>query len=139
MNKNIPSALVALGTFLGLTAPPLQAEAIELTINNTTDAKLTFAFSYLSNKTDTWVVDGWYNVDPKKQGIITLNTDNGIFYIYGEFSNGRKIEGGKGALKLGIKGETFFYEQSKGLKDKTSTVAFLRAKADSAKSKINIK
>ncbi|WP_156027316.1 hypothetical protein [Succinivibrio dextrinosolvens] len=56
------------------------------------------AFSYLDNKENDWVVDGRYNVMPKQKAKVDQDSKNDIYYLYSEFSNGKKLEGGKGAV-----------------------------------------
>ncbi len=115
------------------------ASALEITIDNKTDATVVMAFSYLDNKENTWVVDGWYNVLPKKKSQVNLDSKNDIYYLYSEFSNGKKLEGGKGSVELKVKDRAFFYKQNEPLKDLERKVSFLRARGNDGKALIRIK
>ena len=84
------------------------AQSLELTIENQTDSTVVLAFSYLDNKHNDWVVDGWYNVNPKKTEKVNLDSKNDIYYLYSEFSNGKKLEGGKGSVNLYVDNRSFF-------------------------------
>ena len=116
------------------------ANALEVTVENATDATVVMAFSYLDNKENDWVVDGWYNVEPKQKAKISLDSKNDIYYLFSEFSNRKKLEGGKGAVALNVGERSFFYKQ----KDKPSAelnrkVSFLRARGSDGKALIKIK
>nr|WP_278515925.1 DUF1036 domain-containing protein [Succinivibrio dextrinosolvens] len=74
------------------------------------DATVVRAFSYLDNKGNDLVVDGWYNVMPKQKAKVELDSKNDIYYLYSEFSNGKNLEGGKGAVDLKVKDRSFFLQ-----------------------------
>ena len=115
------------------------ANALEITIENQTDATVVMAFSYLDNKENDWVVDGWYNVMPKQKAKVELDSKNDIYYLYSEFSNGKKLEGGKGSVDLKVKARSFFYKQKKIPDDVDRTVSFLRARGNDGHALIRIK
>ncbi|MCR5535993.1 MAG: DUF1036 domain-containing protein [Succinivibrio sp.] len=114
-------------------------QALEITVDNQTEAKVCLAFSYLSSEEQSWVVDGWYNVEPKQQAQINLNTDNDMYYLYTEFSNGKKIEGGPGAVNLRVLDESFYFKQDDVPSEEARTVSFLRARSNGNKANIKIK
>ena len=97
------------------------------------------AFSYLDNKENDWVVDGWYNVMPKQKAKVELDSKNDIYYLYSEFSNGKKLEGGKGAVDLKVKDRSFFYKQKKIPDDVDRKVSLLRARGNDGHALIRIK
>lgn len=76
------------------------ASALEITVDNKTDAKAAFAFSYLDKKSGKWMTEGWFNAPQNSEKKLSLPADNPIYYIYAEFSNGKRIEGGEGAVDL---------------------------------------
>ncbi len=118
----------------------LGASALEITIDNQTSSKGAFAFSYLDRATKTWMTDGWYNSEGGKVSKIELPTDNSIYYIYAEFSNGKRIEGGEGSVSLDISNRSFLCEQDKGPEVKnTYTASFLRAQGNGNKAVIRVK
>ena len=83
-----------LSTMALLTAAiSMPSQAIEVTIDNTTNATVVFAFSYLNDQKDKsldpdWLVEGWYNVNPHQKALVNLPSDNDVYYLYAEFSNG---------------------------------------------------
>lgn len=115
------------------------AQALEVTVDNQTKATVVMAFSYLDKTSKEWVVDGWYNVKPQKKGIINLDTDNDIYYLYSEFSNGKKLEGGNGSIKLKVQERSFFYKQNDAPSSLNREVSFLRARGNLGKAVIKIK
>ncbi len=127
---------VVLGTALLL---PVSRAELAVVVDNSTDADVAMAFSYLDAGSNKWVVDGWYNIDKKSKGQIKLNTNNELYYIYSEFSNGKKISGGAGSAELKIRSTSFTYEQDKGLPDADRSVSFLRARSNNNKALINIR
>ena len=131
LKKTISLAYLSLATISS-------SYALDVTVNNEADASVSMAFSYLDSNTQKWVVDGWYNVEPKAKSIINLNTDNGIYYLYAEFSNGKKIEGGKNSVHLYVKASEFFYSQDESLQDSKFQARFVRAKSDGKVALINI-
>ena len=134
MNKS------GLGAMLGgilLAGPALAGVDIEVTNQSVSD--IAFAFSYLDQSTKRWVAEGWYNVSPRTKSVITLKTDNSLVYIYGEVSNGTKIEGGRGNVELGVNWKSFRYEQDKGLESPDLRAQFMRAIAIDSKVSLNIK
>lgn len=115
------------------------ANSLELTIENQTDSTVVLAFSYLDNKQNDWVVDGWYNVNPKKTEKVNLDSKNDIYYLYSEFSNGKKLEGGKGSVNLYVDNRAFFYKQNKIPKTVQRKVSFVRARGNEGKAHIKIR
>lgn len=115
------------------------ANSLELTIENQTDSTVVLAFSYLDNKQNDWVVDGWYNVNPKKTEMVNLDSKNDIYYLYSEFSNGKKLEGGKGSVNLYVDNRAFFYKQNKIPKTVQRKVSFVRARGNDGKAHIKIR
>lgn len=115
------------------------AHSLELTIENQTDSTVVLAFSYLDNKHNDWVVDGWYNVNPKKTEKVNLDSKNDIYYLYSEFSNGKKLEGGKGSVNLYVDNRSFFYKQNKIPKTVQRKVSFVRARGNDGKAHIKIR
>ena len=124
--------------FISLFLMAFNVKAIEVTIDNTTKATVVMAFSYYDKDKKDWVVEGWYNVESNQKGIVNLNTDNDIFYLYSEFSNGKKLEAGRGSLDLMIKDRSFYYLQKQKPSDMNKKATFLRAKANQGKSLIKI-
>ncbi len=126
--------------FLALAAlfSLFSANAMDVAVENTTQETVVLAFSYLDKDQDKWMVDGWYNIKPKETSHINLNTNNELYYLYAEFSNGKKIEGGKDSLRLKVRSKSFIYPQD----DKSFVgyeVNFLKARGvgDKAQIKIN--
>lgn len=135
MKKLLKLALIATAASVSFGA-----SALEVTIDNQTSAKGAFAFSYLDRATKVWMTDGWYNSEGGKVSKIDLPTDNPIYYIYAEFSNGKRIEGGEGAVALDISNRSFICEQDKGPEVKnTYNVKFLRAQGNGSKAVIRVK
>ncbi len=134
--KRFTLGLTGLLLSLMMGAP---VQALEVTVDNQTEAKVCLAFSYLSVKDKDWVVDGWYNVEPRQQAQINLDTDNDMYYLYTEFSNGKKIEGGPGAVKLRVQDEAFYCKQDRVPEEKSRVVSFLRARSNGDKANIKIK
>lgn len=112
---------------------------IDVTVNNSSTSNISFAFSYLNKDTNSWVVEGWYNVKANENAVISLNTENSLVYLYAESSNGKKIEGGNGSVDLMTKFQSFYYEQTESLANPDMKVRFLRAMAKDNKIKLNIK
>ena len=133
MNKKLQASA------LGALMLSLSVNALEVTIDNQTEATVVMAFSYLDNNENDWVVDGWYNVKPKQKALVNLDSKNDIYYLYSEFSNGKKLEGGKGSVSLNVKDRSFYYKQSQVTKDLIRKVSFLRARGNEGKALIKIK
>ena len=57
------------------------ASALDVKVENLTQAKVVLAFSYLDEVDNEWVVDGWYNVDSKQTAEIKLPSNNDIYYL----------------------------------------------------------
>lgn len=131
LKKTISLAVLSLATISS-------SYALDVTVNNEADASVSMAFSYLDSNTQKWVVDGWYNVEAKAKSIINLNTDNGIYYLYAEFSNGKKIEGGESSVHLYVKPSEFLYSQDETLHGNKFQARFVRAKSDGKVALINI-
>lgn len=133
-----------LSTMALLTAAiSMSSQAIEVTIDNTTNATVVFAFSYLNDQKDKsldpdWFVEGWYNVNPHQKALVNLPSDNDVYYLYAEFSNGKKLEGGKGSIKLMVNDRSFSYKQKEVPKKLTRQATFLRARCNQGKSLIKI-
>ncbi|MGN0903456.1 MAG: DUF1036 domain-containing protein [Succinivibrio sp.] len=119
-------------------AMALNASALDVTIDNHTDATVVMAFSYLDNTDNVWVVDGWYNVLPKQKAVVNLDSRNDIYYLYSEFSNGKKLEGGNGSVQLQVQDRSFFYKQGKAPKTANRKVSFLRARGNDGHALIKI-
>ncbi len=115
------------------------ASALEITVDNKTDAKAAFAFSYLDKKSGKWMTEGWFNAPQNCKKKLSLPADNPIYYIYAEFSNGKRIEGGEGAVDLAVSNRSFLCEQDQGPQGKTHKVSFLRARANGGKAVIRVK
>lgn len=115
------------------------AAALEISVENETDAQATLAFSYLNAKTGKWQVEGWYNVASHSRAVVNLDTDNSLYYLYAEFSNGKKIEGGEGAVELGVQDRSFSYLQEQPLKKSARQVSFLRARGNGNRATIRVR
>ena len=100
---------------------------VDVAINNNSKADISFALSYLDSRSQKWVTEGWYNVKPQENGIIKVDTDNSLVYLYAESSNGKKIEGGAGSVELLVSSQAFFYFQYQGLANADSKAKFMRA------------
>ena len=124
---------------ISLIAAAQGALALEIDVDNRTDSEVVLAFSYLDKDSKAWMVEGWYNVSPKTQGKIDLNTDNSLYYLYAEFSNGKKIEGGDGSVKLKVQNRSFSYKQDQEPDRFTREVSFVRARGNGGKATIRIK
>ncbi|MGN1281993.1 MAG: DUF1036 domain-containing protein [Succinivibrio sp.] len=132
MNKLLNSVL--LGCALSSAA-----NALEITVDNVTDSTVVMAFSYLDSQSNEWTVDGWYNVNPNSKAKVNLNSTNDIYYLYSEFSNGKKLEGGKGSVKLRVADRSFLYRQNTPPASANREVSFLRARGNAGKAVIKIK
>lgn len=137
MQKSFNRMLPALWLAGALTLPRAGA-ALEVTIDNLTEAEVTMAFSYLEPRNDTWVVEGWFNVQPHQKGLVSLPTDNELYYIYAEFSNGKRIEGGEGAVTLPISYRSFYLQQDQVPQGSMKEVSFLRARSSGGKATVKI-
>lgn len=134
--KNIKRlAVAALSSMFLLNS----ASALEVKVENLTSAKVVLAFSYLDMKVNEWVVDGWYNVEAEQTAQINLPSNNDIYYLYAEFSNGKKLEGGKGSISIRVNNESFLYKQGKAPKHFTKKVNFVRARGNDGKALVRIK
>lgn len=122
----------------GLAALCTTASALDITIKNDTDSTVVMAFSYLSSKENNWVAEGWFNVQPRHSGLVKLDSNNDLYYVYAEFSNGKRFEGGAGSLELNIANTAFFYVQSQVPPEYTKKVQFLKARANAGKATINV-
>lgn len=117
----------------------LSAQALEILVENETDARVTLAFSYLDNQSGKWTVEGWYNVEGKSRGTVNLNSDNSMYYLYAEFSNGKKIEGGEGAVSLRVQNRGFSYVQDDPPEKYAREVSFLRARGNGGKATVRVR
>lgn len=124
--------------FLSLAALCTAAGALEITIKNETDSTVVMAFSYLSSKDNNWVAEGWFNVQPRHSGLVKLPSDNDLYYVYAEFSNGKRFEGGAGSVELNIANTAFFYLQDQVPPEYTRKVQFLKARANAGKATIKV-
>ncbi len=115
------------------------AAALSVVVDNGTEATVSMAFSYLDAKSKKWMVDGWYNISPNEKSRVELNTSNELYYVYAEFSNGKKISGGTGSADLKVKETNFLYPQDKDLPDASRTVSFLRARSSNNQATINVR
>ena len=115
------------------------ASALDVKVENLTQAKVVLAFSYLDEVDNEWVVDGWYNVDSKQTAEIKLPSNNDIYYLYAEFSNGKKLEGGKGSISVKVDNQAFLYKQGKAPKNFTKKVNFVRARGNEGNALVKIK
>lgn len=115
------------------------ASALEITVENVTDSTVVMAFSYLDSNSNEWTVDGWYNVNPNSKAKVNLNSSNDIYYLYSEFSNGKKLEGGKGSVRLKVDDRSFLYRQNTPPAFAGREVSFLRARGNAGKAVIRIK
>lgn len=116
-----------------------QAGALEITVDNQTDADAAMAFSYLDKDKNVWMSEGWFNVQKHQNKKLELNTENSLYYIYAEFSNGKKIEGGEGSVSLEVSDRSFLCDQDKGPEGKVRQVSFLRARSNDGKALIRVK
>ncbi|MBO8415853.1 MAG: DUF1036 domain-containing protein, partial [Proteobacteria bacterium] len=87
-----------------------------------------------SNK---WVTEGWYNVAPQSSGVLTLPSDNDIYYLYAELANGRAIFDPRG-LSMAVSDKEFYYEGGDDLSFKSRQVHFIRTTASDGHAVINI-
>lgn len=105
------------------------AHALLLKCKNVADRPISVAVSYLDYDGKTWLVEGWYNLDPGMQANIDLESSNDIFYLYGEFTGGSEVSGGAGSLQLPIQYRTFKYIQGQNFATPDTTVSFVRGVA----------
>ena len=131
---NLPKFLIAI-----MCLATLKADALEITVDNQTDADAAMAFSYLDKDKNVWMSEGWFNVHKHQNKKLELNTDNSLYYIYAEFSNGKKIEGGEGSVLLEVSDRSFLCDQDKGPEGKLRKVSFLRARSNEGKALIRVK
>lgn len=115
------------------------AQALEVTVDNQTATSAAFAFSYLDKESKAWTVTGWFNVGPKAQGVIDLPSDNPLYYLYAEFSNGKKIEGGEGAVTLKVQNRSFSWPQDQMPGKRVREVSFVRARGTGGKATVRVK
>lgn len=117
----------------------LNAQALDVTVNNTTEETASFAFSYLDKDSGEWMVDGWYNVAGGKKEIIALNTVNTVYYLYAELKNGSRIEAASGqGAELSVFDGAFVYAQKKLPAGEGETVRFVRAQSRDNAATINL-
>lgn len=116
-----------------------EAHALQIEVENTTSEKVVMAFSYFDNKSSSWMVDGWYNLDKKAQATINLPTVKDDYYLYAEFSNGKKIEGAKGDERLNVTDKAFLYDKKNIKSFKGRFANFVKAKGENQKALIRIK
>lgn len=135
MLKVMQQAGLAMALALGMAAQSVQA--LEITINNKSSAEAVFAFSYLERGTQRWVVDGWYNAAAHSSGVLDVNSDNDVYYLYAELESGRAISDPRG-IALAVADTPFYYAQDEGLPEATRTVRFVRTSANNGKAQINI-
>lgn len=124
---------------LSLLAAAHCAAALEVDVDNQSDSEVVLAFSYMEKGSGNWMVEGWYNVAPKSQGKVDLNTDNSLYYLYAEFSNGKRIEGGEGSVRLKVLNRSFSYAQDKDPGRFSREASFVRARGNGGKATIRIK
>lgn len=136
--KLVCGALILGATIFGALGAT-NAQALEISIDNQTDAQAAFAFSYLEAKSGKWMTEGWFNATAKSFKKLNLPSDNAIYYIYAEFSNGKRIEGGEGAVELKVSNRSFVCEQDVGPTGTSRQVSFLRARANGGKAVIRVK
>lgn len=120
-----------------LCAAASQAAALEIEINNLSAQEAVFAFSYLHQDSNKWVTEGWYNVAPESSGVLTLPSNNDIYYLYAELDNGQTIFDPRG-LSMAVSDKEFYYAGGEELSFKTRLVHFIRTTANDGHAVINI-
>lgn len=133
LRTSIGAGLVASSLLLGLPA-----QALTLDCNNLSNEPIAVAVSYLGSDGNTWFVEGWYNLKAKEHALIELPSSNDVFYIFGEFKNGLKVEGGAGSIRIPVKWDDFQYNtlnQALGTPD--SVEQFVRGVATSGYAQIS--
>lgn len=132
MSKKLLAALA-----LGLSTLSLSAQALVLDCKNVAHVPIAVAVSYLDYDGKTWMVEGWYNFEPGEHAKIELDSNNNIFYIYGEFQEGSEVAGGQGALKLPVYYRTFKYVQGQTAIPPDRSVEFVRGVASNGVAEIS--
>lgn len=102
----------------GLIASSLclgNAQALTLDCQNKASEPIAVAVSYLGDDGNTWYVEGWYNLKAQEHALIELPSSNNIFYIFGEFKNGVKVEGGYGSIQIPVLWSDFQYTLANAL------------------------
>lgn len=124
LGANIGAGLLAAALALGGSA-----QALTLDCKNLTQEPIAVSVSYLGADGKTWFIEGWYNLEGQKQALIELPSSNDIFYIFGEFGNGVKVEGGSGSVQMPVVWDDFQYTQSQPLQKPDSVEQFVRGVA----------
>lgn len=116
------------------------ADALTLECANRTDQNVAIAVSYLDLDNKTWIVEGWYNLQGNTTANIELDSKNNIFYIFGEFANGIRVDGqeGPGGLKLPIFDRTFRYVYGPQVQGASESVVFIRGQAENNHAQITL-
>lgn len=103
----------------GLVAASLCAganvQALTLDCQNKAYEPIAVAVSYLGDDGSTWYVEGWYNLKAQEHALIELPSSNNVFYIFGEFKSGIKVEGGYGSIQIPVLWDNFQYTQADAL------------------------
>lgn len=128
----IGATLLATTAALGGTA-----QALTLECKNLTQEPIAVAVSYLGSDGKTWFIEGWYNLEGQKEALIELPSSNDIFYIFGEFGNGVKVEGGTGSVQLPVVWSDFQYTQGNRLQNPDSVEQFVRGVATKGHAQIS--
>lgn len=115
------------------------AAALTLDCKNAAHVPVSMAVAYLDYDGKTWLVEGWYTLEAGSRATIELDSDNNIFYIFGEFKGGQQVSGGSGSLELPIYYRTFKYVQDvKGVVNPDAVVPFSRGYADNGRAVITL-
>ncbi len=113
--------------------------ALTLECKNITPVPVSMAVAYLDYDGKSWMVEGWYTLEAGARANIELDSDNSIFYIYGEFQGGQQVSGGGGSLELPIYYRTFKYVQSpNGVERPDAVVSFSRGYANNGHAVITL-
>ena len=115
------------------------AAALTLECKNVAHVPVSMAVAYLDYDGKSWMVEGWYTLEAGARANINLDSDNNIFYIYGEFQGGQQVSGGSGSLDLPIYYRTFKYVQKPdGVERPDAVVSFSRGYADNGMAVITL-
>lgn len=96
-----------LTVFLFLVSLP--AHALKISIDNGYDSTANIAIHYLKPN-NVWHTEGWFVWQPHEQGFIEVDSNNTLFYIYVEFSDGLVNNTNAGAVTQWVSDTSFSLE-----------------------------
>lgn len=132
LRRGFAAGLIAVGLFSAGAA-----QSLTLDCENKEDKPIAVAVSYLSSADHKWYVEGWYNLKAKERALIELPSSNNIFYIFGEFQSGHKVEGGPKSIQMPITWDSFKYTQAQPVQNPDSSVYFVRGAATNGYAQIS--